>query len=588
MSEARDVAMALLAYLEREALAEHQKHRESRALTVEQRVEEGSCIAPVVLVEERRDGAFAFRVEDNLAKFRPGDPVWLSEGQDPEGGLALVFESYRADERIVTLTLDRFQRERRPIPRGRLAIDRRRFEGGDPLRQAVLDTFQARSGTGAKLSRLLRGKLETALHDEALARASEFASKLTLDPHQARAVAEALAAPDCYLIQGPPGTGKTRVLAHIAQALLSRGRNVLVSAFTHTAINNALLRIVAKGDVRAAYKLGREQQARELGGTSVRVIPNARSADFPKRGCLVGATCFGARKLASEIAFDVVILDEAGQVPVPHAIAAMLGAPRWILIGDHLQMRPVVQADHDESLWCGSIFAALEGRYPGTMLETTYRMNAEINAFPSHHVYGGRLEPHPDVAGRRLALRPGGRLREILDPDVPRVFCDLSHEGNPTRSFEEAHLIGELLVELVHHHGIAPDEIAVISPFRAQNRAIHSAAQEAFAREGETFDEERLVIDTVERMQGQERDVVILSLVASDESFLERKVDFYFEPGRLNVALTRARRKLILVGSRALLRMKPRELEDIRRVNFIRKLLRETVHVRLPEDASRW
>lgn len=575
----------LTRFLERERDAELLSHFESRSQPLAQRVEDGDSIAPVHFEhEDATEGILTLRVEDHLAKFRPGDPVWLSDGQDPESGLPLVFLEYQPRSSRVLLLRDRLDRANanRSAPQGVLAIDRRRLENFQQIYNAVDRAFQSADARGEKIAQLLSGQLETSLHPEALERATEYSKKLPLDATQQRALAEALAAPDVYLIQGPPGTGKTVVLAHLVAALVGRGKRVLISAFTHTAIDNALLRIHSATPVRAIFKLARKQQSSTLASLGVRVESSVHRLGLPRQGgCVVGATAFGALKLEQATSFDVVVLDEAGQVSLPIAVAAMLAASRWIFVGDHQQLRPVTQGVHAEAEVTRSIFEHLHGRYPGAMLDRSYRMNESINAFPSACFYGHSLRSAESAATRRLATKPGGKYAEILDAERPCLFVDLQHEGNPTRSFEEANLAGELAAELVVHHGIPPSEIKLISPFRAQNRALLSACAQSFEERGQALPRD-LEADTVDRMQGQESEVVILSLTSSDDGWLERKVDFFFDSGRLNVAITRARTKLIVLGSSALLRLRPRDLEDLVKTNPLRKLLRCLPRVAAP------
>ncbi|MBL8898008.1 MAG: AAA family ATPase [Planctomycetes bacterium] len=575
-------------YLERERAAEMQSHLESRAQPLAQRVEDGDAIAPAKLESyDSARGVYALRVEDNLAKFRPGDPVWLSDGRDPESGLPLVFLDYQPREGRVLLQKDRFGESKAKVPSGTLVVDRRRLENYEKLHGALERAFRADDERGRKIGALLAGQLATALHPEALERASAYAAKLPLDATQRRAIAEALAAPDVYLIQGPPGTGKTIVLAHLVAALVARGRRVLVSAFTHTAIDNALLRIAEHVPVTSMAKLATREQSPEVASRGIKVDPSARKLQLPSKGGLVvGATAYGALKLEGVTSFDVVVLDEAGQVALPHAVAALLSASRWILVGDHQQLRPVTQGEHLEREVTRSIFEHLHAHgYPHAMLQQSYRMNAELVAFPSACFYAGQLASAASAASRRLETRPGGRYAEILTPERAALFVDLAHEGNPTRSFEEAELAGELAAELVLHHGVPASEIKLIAPFRAQNRALLTACARSFHRRGETLPRE-LEADTVDRIQGQESEVVILSLTASDEGWLERKVDFYFDAGRLNVAITRAKTKLIVLGSSALLRVRPRSLEDVVKTNPLRKLLRSLPRVPAPPIES--
>ena len=166
-------------------------------------------------------------------------------------------------------------------------------------------------------------------------------------------------------------------------------------------------------------------------------------------------------------------------------------------------------------------------------------------------------------------------FRSLLDPAHPRVFCRVAHRDSRRRSEEEADLVAGIVQELLRC-GVAPREIAVIAPFRAQANAIRIALQKS---DPDRVPSRDLVVDTVERMQGQERDVVIVSFTASDPAWVTRLAEFYFQPERLNVAVTRAKRKLILVGSPRVLDAFPADPRLREGVNLLRSLLAESTLV---------
>jgi DNA replication ATP-dependent helicase Dna2 len=253
-----------------------------------------------------------------------------------------------------------------------------------------------------------------------------------------------------------------------------------------------------------------------------------------------------------------VIFDEASQITLPLAIMGMLAGKRYIFFGDQHQLPPVLagaKRKHDAGQ---SVFGALADQGLATMLTETYRLNAELFAWPSTTFYAGRLEPAtPAIAAQRIDYASPPRLVEVLDPALPRVFLDLGHRNATTRSFREAGVVLDLITALLEA-GVPQSEIAVVTPYRAQGREIRSLLRQAVPD-----DELRshIVIDTVERMQGQEREAVIVSLTTSQPAFAAQLAEFFFQPERLNVAVTRARSKLIVVGSRHVLEAQPEREE---------------------------
>jgi DNA replication ATP-dependent helicase Dna2 len=138
----------------------------------------------------------------------------------------------------------------------------------------------------------------------------------------------------------------------------------------------------------------------------------------------------------------------------------------------------------------------------------------------------------------------------VLDPEKPKVFLDLGHRNITTRSHREAGVVVDLIMTLLEF-GVPAWEIGVVAPYRAQGREIRSQLRQILP---DAEMRQQIVVDTVERMQGQEREVIIVSLTTSNPTYAANLAEFFFQPERLNVAITRPRTKLIIVGSRHVLR----------------------------------
>lgn len=571
------------------ARLEHLVHDEARTQTqrlhmqwsapLARRVHEGKAIPALRLVALRRDGRLRFVCDHNESRFREGDILRLSLGDpfDADSALTVSLEGETDSELHVTIT-DREVNwglfDRHPtgwlLDEGFLDLSRFSFEA---LRQVSTDTVGI-----TRILPLLMGRAHSHFDPSAYDEGDAWAARAGLNPTQREAMAYAYATDLAYLIQGPPGTGKTHVLATLVAALVARGERVLVTSFTHRAINNALNKILRVAPEVPLAKIGPSHRADDLQRDDVAYEQFQESplADEPA-GYVVGATPFATRtSRLSEVQFDTIICDEASQVTLPLAIMAMLKGTetsRYIFIGDHRQMPPVLVTQGPDTAIRRSVFSALKGDldtedHSSTMLRVTYRLNDVLTEWPGARFYNRNLvSAYPQ---RRLHYpTPATRYQAILDPARPKVFVDLGHRDARTRSDVEADAVCALLQALLER-GIPADEIGVVAPYRAQGRAIRARLRAAYSQ---TEIPERLVVDTVERMQGQERDVILLSLTTSLPSFAETLADFFFQPERLNVAITRPRHKLIIVGSRHVLEAAPASPEHQAAVDLFRDLI---------------
>ena len=546
----------LLRFLQREERDEQRSHRELRSQPVEMRVLEGECIQGAVFVGED-DGSFVFRVSDNGSKFRPGDPLHVGDGIDLDGGVPLVCGDYDAATSLLHLEPDPFARDAEiELDEGRTyVVDRRPLGMQGRLRDAVRAAFAE-----PQLAKILVGDHRLARDEGRHERASAHLRAAGLNEAQVAAGAAAIATESLALVQGPPGTGKTWLLAHVVAALCAKGCRIAVSAYTHRGVDNALLAIRRVAPQLPLLKL---ESSSNDGRDALRAanvqLADARRAKLPDRGVVVGGTCFQIAKLHDNYRFHYTVFDEAGQLPIPHALPGMLRSNRWLFFGDHHQLPPVVTTAHADREAAASVFEHLHRRYGSNLLDTSYRMNDGVCAVVSETFYGGRLHAHALAGARRMPFTSGGRLDEVLDPRQPVVWLRLDHQQPGQRSPEEATAIADLVDDLVRRHGIAPKDIAIIAPFRAQVRLLRSAIQHK-----QLPDTDALCIDTVERVQGQEREVVLVSLTAGDPRESKARGAFHLSVNRLNVALSRARTKVVLVASAWAFRALPHDAEGLR------------------------
>ena len=418
------------------------------------------------------------------------------------------------------------------------------------------------------------------------------------------------------LVLGPPGTGKTHLLSWLiagdsaVRANHRRPARTLVTAFTKNAVGNVLDAVAKR---QALHDPGAPDPifygAPPSGGlaSGVRLLGRGDEADVAQEiasgRTVIGATIWSLyRLIASGVLptvdgptaplFDLICIDEASQMVLGQGLMALAGmAPecRIVISGDDQQLPPVrsMRSTRIEGRELGgSLYAFLKSANAAEFpLDETFRLNAPLAHFPEKNFYPGRyVSAAPD---ERLALRPDWRdgldmvSRIALDPNLPIVV--LVHDGPAAATSNpfEANLAAKITLELAErvegaNGPITPSHFwteiaAVVSPHRAQNAAIRNLLSAALRADA--------FVETVDRIQGKERDAIILSYCVSDPEFALAEAEFIFSPERLNVASTRARSKLVLIISRRLLEAAPAEQETMDKAEVLREFVYSCAYV---------
>ncbi|MGL4400332.1 MAG: DEAD/DEAH box helicase [Luteolibacter sp.] len=498
----------------------------------------GLQVAEMEIVRNRKRVHFHPSLED-MAHFREGDRVRMSLN-DPDGPAVIDAYFLGLTEKGLSVTV---AKEADVSAREGWCLDEEHIDLSEFYLRALEEMARTAHGRDVVLPALLGGAGEE-IDFEACSEFSQSLKDTALDESQQDAVAMCLAAERFHLVQGPPGTGKTQTLAMLVKELVGQGQRVLLTSFTHRAIHHAM-RKVRPMVVCPVYKVSDPffNDAEGIEFKDTFADTGLLDSEGPY---VIGATPFALfSSRAGEARFDVAVIDETSQMRVEAAIMPMLRAQRWFFFGDRQQLPPVVRrpvADAAED----SVFASLAKNGSHTMLKTTYRMNGPLTRWPSENFYQGELVAARANAGHRFHLKSAPARPSLLGPEPSMVRVEIHHEGNRVSAPEEAQEAAVLIEEMLEG-GLSPAEIGVVVPFRAQAARVRNLLRfERFAKWPEIG---KLAVDTVERFQGQEREAMIVSFVVSDESFMDRIGAFLIYPQRLNVAVTRARTKVVLIHS---------------------------------------
>ena len=360
----------------------------------------------------------------------------------------------------------------------------------------------------------------------------------------------------CLPIQGPPGSGKTHVGAHQAAALVAAGKKIGISAMSHAVVANLLQRIdeVAR---EAGQSIGIGQKPGAGGEWLASLVPdglvansNAEAAGLLLSGQaqVVGGTTWVWASDELQESVDVLIVDEASQMPLADVLAVAGAADSVILLGDPQQLSQPSQASHPPGAGASALEHVLGGTttmpvHRGLFIAETRRLHPAICDFTSTVFYDNRLAGIPGL--ERQAVLGDGPLAGSGFRQV-----DVGHRGNTNSSDEEAAVVADLIATFLQmrwrdregaEHPIGVDDVLVVTPYNAHVRMVGERLR------GAGLDAVR--VGTVDKFQGQEAPIVIYSTATSSAEEAPRGMEFLYDLHRLNVATSRGRAMVVLVST---------------------------------------
>lgn len=427
----------------------------------------------------------------------------------------------------------------------------------------------------------------------------------SLNTSQNQAMNMVLASKDIAIIHGPPGTGKTTTLVETIHQLVKRESQVLVCAPSNAACDLLAEKLAAKGlntlrlgnlsridpeilELTIEEKLSKHERAKEIKNVKRKAtelrnmaskykrnfghsereqrklmykeakamayeaveLENFVIEDLLDKSQVICTTLVGANhKYLDGMIFRTVVIDEAAQALEPACWIPILKADKFVLAGDPFQLPPTIKSNdaRKEGLEVTLIEKCIQNQSEVSLLKTQYRMNSQIMEFSNRQFYAGELEAHSSVANHSLEDLSLYSTSSIEFIDTAGTGFN-EQESTESRSLENK---GEIDLLEKHLNILLTDpnfdintSIGIISPYKAQVLALQNHFGEELKS---SYD---LNINTIDSFQGQERDVIYISMVRSND---EGTIGFLSDLRRMNVAMTRARKKLVVIGDSATL-----------------------------------
>ncbi len=560
----RELAGQLVDFHKREAKPEWWAMFNRQDMTEEELIDDAECIGGLEpdparpLYPEKKSIVYSFRFPAQDFKMSVGGDVLIADTLAPAG------EIVDLDEDTFKISLKR-GKKREPLPPRFSLIPK------GPLDDKVLRTAITRY-----IGAVLEGDADQyAAITGILRRDYPRFQGLTVigdDPDEVARAIDAIERLDRshLLIQGPPGAGKTYCASHAIVEMIARGKRVGVSSHSHKAINNLLAEVEKVAAARGLRFRGIKKSSYEEQFLNGSIIEDTTENDEAAAGGhdLIAGTAWLFAREGLDQQLDYLFVDEAGQVSLANTVAMGVSAKNVILVGGQMQLSQPLKGSHPGRSGLSALEHLLDGAATvpperGIFLSKTRRMHPDLCRFVSDAFYDDRLLPE---AGNE---QQGLILNADADPALAATglkFITIEHEGYSQKSEPEADRVRQLYQSLLGQlwtdregrvSPIGVDDILVVSPYNMQVNLLRSRLPEG-ARVG-----------TVDKFQGQEAAVVLISMATSSGDDLPRQIEFLYSHNRLNVAISRARCLAVIVASPRLLETSCSTIEQMRLVNAL-------------------
>ena len=540
-------------------------------------VEDGDCLGACTRtstprISIKQSFAYEYRfAPDQETKLTERSDCYIAEDLTPTAIVKLDL-----DAGLVQIKLGKKQRE----PPHVISLIPQEFVSAKTIEASIASVAQGWERTGA-----LSPSLDTFLRrtPPRVTGVEAGACLLGSDKATVEAVTSVLARMDgsALSVQGPPGAGKTWVASAAIVELALRGSRIGISSNSHKAIQKLIeevqKRVHARGSQLRITKINRDADdeliasGKVTGETSMSDVSFA-GTDAPQ---IVGGTAWAFSDPTAVGQFDYLFVDEAGQVSLANLVGMSPCAKNLVLLGDQMQLGQPIRGAHPGESGQSALEYLLQGHrtvpaHLGIFLGTTWRLHPRVCSFISGAIYEDKLQAEPSTSKR--VVRVGREASRHIGIEAGIVFVPVEHDGNAQSSEEEVAAIAEILAELRGRELVGDEvdrprklgdgDVLMVAPYNVQVRALRAGI--AGVRVG-----------SVDKFQGQEAAVVIVSMCASSGESTPRGIEFLLNPNRLNVALSRAESLAIVVGSPQLARTRVSSVAQMKLVNLFCRIVRE-------------